>query len=62
MQRDEELTSEIKTIFWWSRETYGVPRIYEELKAKGTITARKRIARLMKQHQLRGVTRRRHTH
>jgi len=58
---DEVLTQQIKTIFWWSRGTYGAPRVYEELKAKGTATARKRIARLMHENQLRGASRRKWT-
>jgi putative transposase len=30
-----------------SRQTYGVPRIYAELKAQGLRVGRKRVARLM---------------
>ena len=42
-----------------SRGTYGVPRIHAELAAKGTYIGRKRVARLMTQAGLAGVSRRR---
>ena len=56
--RDEALTSEIKTIFWWSRGTYGAPRVHQQLKAEGTRTAKKHVARLMQANRLRGASRR----
>ena len=42
-----------------SRGTYGAPRIHAELAAKGTRIGRKRVARLMTQASLAGVSRRR---
>ena len=39
--------------------TYGAPRVHAELAAKGTYIARKRVARLMMQAGLAGVSRRR---
>ena len=42
-----------------SRGTYGAPRIQAELAAKGTYIGRKRVARLMTQAGLAGVSRRR---
>ena len=42
-----------------SRGTYGAPRIHAELAAKGTYIGRKRVARLMTQAGLAGVSRRR---
>jgi hypothetical protein len=42
------LEARIREIHQKSRETYGVPRILEELAAEGTHVSRKRIARLMK--------------
>jgi len=42
-----------------SDETYGMPRIRAELADQGLTASRQRIARLMRQHQLRGVSRRR---
>jgi putative transposase len=51
-QRDQQLTSQIQTIFTDSRRTYGSPRVHAELKAQGIHCARKRVARLMRQAQL----------
>ena len=42
-----------------SRGTYGAPRIHAELAGKGTYIGRKRVARLMTQAGLAGVSRRR---
>jgi putative transposase len=41
-----------------SRGTYGAPRIHAELTAKGIRVGRKRVARLMSQAELAGVSRR----
>jgi transposase InsO family protein len=41
-----------------SRHTYGVPRIHAELRRRGRQVNRKRIARLMRERDIRGVTRR----
>ena len=45
-QADEELSTRIAAIHRRSRQTYGVPRIYAELKAQGLRVGRKRVARL----------------
>jgi transposase InsO family protein len=37
-----------------SRQTYGAPRIVEELKAQGIKTSRRRCARIMREHGVRG--------
>lgn len=58
---DVALLERIGGIHKFSRGTYGVPRIFEELKAKGVRVGRKRIARLMKGAGLQGVSRRRGT-
>jgi len=58
---DEVLGKKVKTIYWWSRGTYGAPRIHEELKAKGSAVGRKRVARLMRENQLVGISRRKWT-
>ena len=42
-----------------SRGTYGVPRVHAELAADGVQIGRKRMARLMRQAALQGVSRRR---
>lgn len=41
-----------------SRHTYGVPRIHAELRRLGRQVNRKRVARLMRERDIRGVTRR----
>ena len=55
---DEALRGRIAAIHEQSRRTYGSPRIHEELKEEGTRIGRKRIARLMKESGLVGVSRR----
>ena len=56
---DVVLTERIRGIHAASDETYGAPRIRAELVEQGTPIARKRVARLMRQAQLQGVSRRR---
>lgn len=58
-QADALLLRRIRTIHAGSRGTYGAPRVHAELQAEGTAIARKRVARLMRQTGLRGVSRRR---
>ncbi|MFE6946676.1 IS3 family transposase [Streptomyces chartreusis] len=43
-----------------SRKTYGVPCIHAELRRLGRRVNRKRIARVMRERDIRGVTRRKH--
>jgi putative transposase len=57
-QHDATLTMKIHTIHLESRGTYGAPRVHAELAAQGVVVGRKRVARLMRRAQLRGVTRR----
>jgi putative transposase len=57
-QADEVLRERIKAIHRWSDGTYGVPRILEELRGEGTRISGKRVARLMRQERLQGVSRR----
>ena len=58
-QADECLKVEIAAAHAASRGTYGAPRIRAELAARGIRTSRKRVARLMRALELRGVSRRR---
>ena len=58
-QEDGVLCERIRTIHLLSRGTYGSPRIHEELKAAGVNVGRKRVARLMSEAGLGGVSRRR---
>src|SRR5260370_14648195 len=57
-REDEKLQQRIRTIHDRSRQTYGVPRIHAELEEEGTRGGRKRVARLMKESGLVGVSRR----
>jgi len=52
--KDEDLKHKVQVFHWASRATYGAPRIYKDLKATGEKVSRKRVARLMKQQNLRG--------
>ena len=58
-RRDRELLGMIRRIHTGSRGTYGAPRIHAELRAQGVRVGRKRVARLMRQAGLAGVSRRR---
>ena len=60
-REDEQLQQRIKTIHRLSRGTYGAPRIHVELREEGTRVGRKRVARLMKDADLQGVSRRKWT-
>ena len=53
------LSAQIRQAFIASDETYGMPRIRAELMDAGMVVSRKRIARLMRQERMRGVSRRR---
>ena len=58
-QANVALTAQIRQAFVASDETYGMPRIRAELQDVGVMASRKRIARLMRHAQIRGVSRRR---
>src|SRR5512132_2121166 len=58
-EADAALLAEIRAAHAISRGTYGAPRIHAELTAKGIRVGRKRVARLMSQAALAGVSRRR---
>jgi len=55
---DAALLEQIRTCHRRSRGTYGAPRIHRDLRAAGVRVGRKRVARLLKQAGLRGVSRR----
>jgi putative transposase len=57
-RRDDELSKRIGEIHDDSRKTYGVPRVHAELKADGEHVARKRVARLMRESDRQGASRR----
>jgi putative transposase len=58
-QTDETLLAQIRAIHQRSRGTYGVPRIHFELATQDIRVSRKRVARLMREAGLQGVSRRR---
>ena len=55
---DEALSARVREIHRRSRGTYGAPRIHAELAAEGTQVSRKRVARVMREAELCGVSRR----
>ncbi len=58
-QADQRLLRQIRTAHEASRGTYGVPRIHVELREQGVRVSRKRVARLMREAGIAGVSRRR---
>jgi putative transposase len=56
---DAALLAKIRAIHQRSRGTYGAPRIHYELFTQGVRVSRKRVARLMREAHLQGVSRRR---
>jgi putative transposase len=56
---DERLRERVRAVHEASSGTYGAPRIHAELAAEGTKVGRKRVARLMRDENLEGETRRR---
>jgi putative transposase len=57
-RQDQALLEQIRVCHQRSRGTYGAPRIHRELRAAGIRVGRKRVARLLTQAGLRGVSRR----
>lgn len=51
-QAEQALLQEIKAIHARSRGTYGSPKIHAVLRRQGIRCSRKRVARLMRQHQI----------
>lgn len=56
---DDDLAQTIARIHADSRGTYGAPRIHADLKEAGTRVSRRRVARLMRELGIEGVSRRR---
>lgn len=56
---DRRLTMHIRKIHGESRRTYGSPRVHRELRAGGVSISRKRVERLMRAGEIRGMPRRR---
>jgi putative transposase len=56
-REDAALTEKVREIHVRSRQTYGSPRVHAELRSIGTRCSRKRVARLMRETDLRGCMR-----
>ncbi|WP_405682426.1 IS3 family transposase [Streptomyces sp. NBC_00057] len=59
---EDELTEEIREIHASSRGAYGAPRVHAALRRKGHAVNRKKVERIMRERDIRGVTRRRRRH
>jgi transposase InsO family protein len=59
---EDELTEEIREIHASSRGAYGAPRVHAALRRKGYAINRKKVERIMRERDIRGVTRRRRRH
>jgi putative transposase len=55
---DRRLLLEIRAIHRQSRRRYGSPRVHRELRGRGRVCGRHRVARLMRQDGLEGTFRR----
>ena len=55
---NQELTQHIREVHEQSRGTYGAPRIWAELRDRGVVCSRKRVARLLRLADLQGCHRR----
>lgn len=51
-EENQQIVEEIKVIYKQSRNTYGSPRMYVELKKQNISCSQNRVARLMKLHQI----------
>ena len=60
-KHDAQLKARIQAIHSWSRGTYGASRIHAELADESVHVGRKRIARLLRELGLAGVSRRKGT-
>ena len=58
-QQAKELLAVIREIFTESRGTYGYPRIHRELRNRGIVCSKNRVARLMRKDGLRAKVKRR---
>ena len=58
-EMDSVLIEKIKTIYTKSKRRYGSPRVYRKLRQQGIHCSQKRVARLMREHNLRARRRRR---
>jgi putative transposase len=59
---EDALTEEIREIHASSRGAYGAPRVHAALRRKGHAMNRKKVERIMRERDIRGVTRRGRRH
>lgn len=58
-QAEEQLTTRIRTIHDEHKSAYGSPRVTAELRRQGQPVNRKRVERIMREHGIAGISRRR---
>jgi transposase InsO family protein len=58
-QRREQLVQQIQAVHQQSNQTYGSPRVYQELKAQGQQVCENTVAKLMREHDIRSVVKKR---
>ncbi|HCA86526.1 MAG TPA: IS3 family transposase, partial [Streptomyces sp.] len=56
---ERELVDEIRVLHAGSRGTYGAPRVHAALRRAGRVVNLKKVERLMREHAIAGITRRR---
>jgi putative transposase len=61
-QAEDELAVRIREIHVTSRGAYGAPRVHAELRRKGHAINRKKVERIMRERDIRGITRRKRRH
>jgi putative transposase len=61
-EAEDELAAEIGEIHTASRGAYGVPRVHAALRRRGHDINRKRVERIMRERDIRGITRRKRRH
>jgi putative transposase len=61
-EAEDELAGEIREIHAGSRGAYGAPRVHAALKRGGRAINRKKVERIMRERDIRGITRRKRRH
>jgi hypothetical protein len=59
---EDELAGQIRKIHVESRGAYGAPRVHAALRRKGLAVNRKKVERIMRERDFRGITRRKRRH
>jgi transposase InsO family protein len=58
-QRREQLVEQIREVHQESHQTYGSPRVYQELRAQGQQVCENTVAKLMRENEIRSVVKKR---